>query len=75
MTEEQARQIYKEKLQKARENSQHLCDSCPYKWTDPQEACTFDQCVEQHFVVGCLEGYNKALEDLKAPKTLAENRD
>lgn len=75
MTPEQARQLFKELQQKAKENIERPCDNCPYNWTDPQEACTPDQCVEQHFVIGYLEGYNKALEDLKAPKTLAENRD
>lgn len=69
MTQEQARQLYKNMELKID------CTDCPYNWTDPQEACTLDQCVEQHFVIGCLTGYNKALEDLKAPKTLAENRD
>lgn len=75
MTEEQARKLYKETHQELDLDVEHCCDSCPYSWTDPQEACTPDQCVEQHFVIGCLTGYNKALEDLKAPKTLAENRD
>ena len=69
MTPEQARQLYKNM------ESKIDCNDCPYNWTDPQEACTPDQCAEQHFVIGCLTGYNKALEDLKAPKTLAENRD
>jgi hypothetical protein len=69
MTPEQARQIFK------KIGSKIDCNNCPYNWADPQVHCNMEQCMEQHFVIGCLEGYNKALEDLKAPKTLAENRE
>lgn len=69
MTPEQVRQLFKKM------GSKINCSDCPYNWTDPQVSCNMEQCMEQHFIIGYLEGYNKALEDLKAPKTLAENRD
>ena len=51
------------------------CSECPYKSTDPQNSCTIEDCITHHKVLGIQLGYNKALEDLKAPKTLAENRE
>ena len=51
------------------------CKECPYESTDPQNYCTVDDCITHHFVLGIQLGYNKALEDLKVPKTLAENRE
>lgn len=53
-----------------------ICENCPYNANDPQDlTCTIDGCAERYFEVGAEIGYNMALEDLKAPKTLAENRE
>lgn len=52
------------------------CDECPFNSSDPQERnCDSYYCRVYSAAKGILLGYNKALEDLKAPKTLAENRD
>lgn len=70
MTYQQAKKL----LPKAHEY-EIKCSECPYKSTDPQESCSVDDCLMHYFVLGIQLGYNKALEDLKAPKTLAENRE
>ena len=69
MTYEQAKKL----LQKV--HVEPNCNECPYKSIDPQNSCTIDDCMTHHEVLGIQIGYNKALEDLKAPKTLAENRE
>lgn len=69
MTQEQAKKLYDE----FSENSP--CKDCPHNSTDPQNGCSLINCTEYSFISGAMLGYNKALEDLKAPKTLAENRD
>lgn len=51
------------------------CHECPYESKDPQNSCTIEDCITHHEILGIQIGYNKALEDLKAPKTLAENRE
>lgn len=62
---------------KALRHAEHtICDSCPHNSNDPQDrTCTIDGCAEHYFEVGVDIGYNMALEDLKAPKILAENRE
>lgn len=51
MTEEEIRAKYKHRIK-----DYVLCSNCPYDYIDPQEACTVEQCLEQHFVVGIMEG-------------------
>jgi len=69
MNYEQAKTLYEEaKLMMP------LCDECPHNWHDPQNACTPNDCMEHHSIIGILTGYRKALEDFNIPQTLAENR-
>lgn len=56
-------------------NFKEICKQCPYNHYDPENQCTVDNCLETHFKLGYKEGYEQALKDLKAPKTLAENRE
>ena len=71
MTQEQALKLAKERFVP----SGDICSKCPYESRDPQNGCTVENCVEFHVALGIQIGYDKALEDLKAPKTLAENRE
>jgi hypothetical protein len=71
MTQEQALKLAKEHLT----SIEDICSKCPYESIDPQNGCTVENCGEFHVALGIQIGYNKALEDLKAPKTLAENRE
>jgi hypothetical protein len=71
MTQEQATKLAKEYLDRNRD----LCSMCPHELGDPHNGCTVENCAEFHMVLGIQLGYNKALGDLKAPKTLAENRE
>ena len=51
-----------EEVEKIRAKYKHhikeyvICDTCPYNYIDPQEACTEEQCLEQHFIAGVVEG-------------------
>lgn len=71
MTQEQAKKLYDENFIA----DSRVCRECPYQSPDPQNGCTVENCAEHHVILGIQLGYNKALEDLKAPKTLAENRE
>lgn len=70
MTLEQAKKL-SETLFKAAEG----CKACPNESICAKSGSSLDKCMAFHVAIGIQLGYNKALEDLKAPKTLAENRD
>lgn len=49
------------------------CRACPNE-SNCAKGSSIAVCMDFHVAVGIQLGYNKALEDLKATKTLAENR-